>query len=197
MGELALRYPPGSLVVSTGREAGSETSGARFPHAIDRVGIRAKRLRTINGLVLWGARAGALARGVRPGFVWCGELKPAGYPASWLQRRYGLPYGLVTYGTELLLLDAKIRRSAFKRWTARELVRGCAVVVATPPFAWADPEPRARAIARSTTPVTESTRAVAETTSNTQILGGRAWRGPWAAASASAESPRSFCRRSS
>ena len=130
MGELALRYPPGSLVVSTGREAGSETSDARFPHAIDRVGIRATRLRTINGLVLWGARAGTLARGVRPGFVWCGELKPAGYPASWLQRRYGLPYGLVTYGTELLLLDAKIHRSAFKRWTARELVRRCAVVVA-------------------------------------------------------------------
>ena len=130
MGELALRYPPGSLVVSTGREAGSETSDARFPHAIDRVGIRATRLRTINGLVLWGARACTVARGVRPGFVWCGELKPAGYPASWLQRRYGLPYGLVTYGTELLLLDAKIRRSAFKRWTARELVRRCAVVVA-------------------------------------------------------------------
>jgi len=130
MGELALRYPPGSLVISTGRHDGSEASDPRFPQPIDHVRIRATRLRTINGLVLWTARASALVRRARPGFAWCAELKPAGYPARWLAARRALPYGLFVYGTELLLLDAKIRRSAFKRWTARHLLGGASVVVA-------------------------------------------------------------------
>ena len=110
MGELALRYPPHSLVVSTGRHAGSEASDSRFPQPIDHVGIRATRLRTLNGLALWTARASTLVRRARPGFVWCAELKPAGYPARWLRARYGLPYGVIVHGTELLLLQAKMRR---------------------------------------------------------------------------------------
>ena len=130
MGELAMRYPPQTLTVSTGRYADSAASDARFPQPIDRVGIRATRLRTINGLVLWTARAARLARRERFGFAWCGELKPAGYPAWWLARRHGIPYGVVVHGTELLLLDAKIRRSRFKRWTAGGLVSGATVLVA-------------------------------------------------------------------
>ncbi|HEY6808748.1 MAG TPA: glycosyltransferase family 4 protein [Gemmatimonadales bacterium] len=130
MGELALRYPPQSLVVSTGSYPESAESDARFPQRIDRVGIRATRLRTINGLLLWTWRAGALARTHRPGFAWCGELKPAGYPARWLARRHGVPYGVVVHGTELLLLDAKIRRSRFKRWTAGGLLAGATVIAA-------------------------------------------------------------------
>src|SRR3989454_867741 len=124
------RYPPQSLVVSTGRYAGSETSDPGFPQHIDRVGIRATRLRTLNGLALWTRRASDLARRLRPGFAWCGELKPAGDPARWTQARYGLPYGVILPRTGLLLLDAKRRRSAFKRWTARQLLCRCAGVVA-------------------------------------------------------------------
>ncbi|HYT72598.1 MAG TPA: glycosyltransferase family 4 protein [Gemmatimonadales bacterium] len=130
MGELALRYPPRSLIVSTGRHAGSATSDTRFPHEIDHVGIRATRLRTIHGLALWTGRASSLVRRGRPGFAWCAELKPAGYPACWLRARHGLPYGVFVYGTELLLLHAKVRRSAFKRWTGRQLLGGAGVVVA-------------------------------------------------------------------
>jgi phosphatidylinositol alpha-1,6-mannosyltransferase len=130
IGELALRYPAGSLVVSTGRHAGSADSDPRFPQPIDHAPIHAKRLRTLHGLVLWTARAARLARDRRPGFTWCAELKPAGYPARWLHARHGLPYGVMVYGTELLLLDAKMRRSRFKRWTARELLGRAAVVVA-------------------------------------------------------------------
>ncbi|MGH7530565.1 MAG: glycosyltransferase family 4 protein [Gemmatimonadales bacterium] len=130
MGELARRYPRGSLVVSTGAYADSAESDAQIPQPVDRTPIRATRLRTIHGLVLWTARAGALARRRRPGFVWCGELKPAGYPARWLRARYGIPYGVIVYGTELLLLDAKIRRSRFKRGTAASLLGHAAVVVA-------------------------------------------------------------------
>jgi phosphatidyl-myo-inositol dimannoside synthase len=130
MGELALRYPPRSLVVSTGAYAGSAESDAAVPQLVDRVGIRATRLRTVNGLMLWSARAAALARRHEFGFAWCGELKPAGYPAWWLSRRYGIPYGVVVHGTELLLLDHKIRASRFKRWTAGGLVAGAAVLAA-------------------------------------------------------------------
>ena len=122
MGELALRYPPQSLIVSTGREPDSAVSDARFPQPVDRAGIRGTRLRTLNGLALWTWRAGRLARAYAPGFTWCAELKPAGYPARWLAWRRGIPYGVVVHGTELLLLDAKIRRSRFKRWTG-ELAR--------------------------------------------------------------------------
>jgi len=130
MGELALRYPPHSLLVSTGRHEGSETSDPRFPQPIDHTPIRATRLRTLNGLALWTARASGLVRRTGPGFAWCAELKPAGYPARWLRVRHRLPYGVIVHGTELLLLQAKIGRSRFKRWTARALLGGAAVVVA-------------------------------------------------------------------
>jgi len=132
MGEMALRYPRNSLIVSTGAYPGAAASDARFPQVVDRIGIRATRLRTLQGLGAWTWRAGSLARRTRPppGFTWCGELKPAGYPARWLQLRHGVPYGVIAYGTELLLLNKKIDRSAFKRWTARQLLGHAAVVVA-------------------------------------------------------------------
>ena len=130
MGELALRYPRNSLVVSTGAYPGAAASDAQFPQIVDRIGVRATRLRTLQGLAAWTWRAGSLAHRTRARFTWCGELKPAGYPARWLRVRHGVPYGVIAYGTELLLLDAKLQRSAFKRWTARQLLGQAAVVVA-------------------------------------------------------------------
>jgi len=126
MGELALRYPAQSLVVSTGAYEGSAESDARFPQPIDRVRIRATRLRTIQGLAFWTWRARRLKQQWAPRFVWCAELKPAGYPAQYL----GLPYGVVLHGTELLLIDEKIRRSRFKRRTAGGILGKAAVLVA-------------------------------------------------------------------
>ena len=130
MGEVALRYPPRGLTISTGTWPGWEASDPRFPQTIDRVAIGARRLRTLNGLGVWTWRAGSVARRTRPGFVWCDEVKPAGYPAAWLHARRGLPFGVVAHGADLLLLEAKIRRSAFKRWTARRIFARCSVVVA-------------------------------------------------------------------
>ena len=130
MGELALRYPRNSLIVSTGAYENSAASDARFPQPIDRVRIRATRSRTVQGLALWTWRAGALAKRWRPGFTWCGELKPAGYPARWLTGRHGIPYGVIVYGTELLLIESKIRRSRFKRRTAGSMISKAAVIVA-------------------------------------------------------------------
>ena len=130
MGELALRYPPQSLVVSTGAYDASDASDRQFPQIIDRAGIRATRLRTINGLALWTMRAARLERRHHFDFAWCGELKPAAYPAWWLAKRHGVPYGVVVHGTELLLLGHKIGKSRFKRVTASALVMGATVLVA-------------------------------------------------------------------
>ncbi len=130
MGEMARRYPPYSLLVSTGKYTGSAESDADYMQGIDRVPVRAKRLRTVNGLVRWTMRAEALARRHRPRFTWCAELKPAAYPARWLHARHGIPYGIFTYGAELLLLDQKLRRSRFKHWTGRQLLEGASVFVA-------------------------------------------------------------------
>ena len=130
MGEMALRYPQRSLIVSTGFYEGGAASDARFPQLIDRIGVRATRLRTVQGLALWTWRASALVKTWRPGFTWCAELKPAGYPARWLAARRGIPYAVIVYGTELLLIEAKIRRSRFKQLTARSLLGNAAVIVA-------------------------------------------------------------------
>src|SRR5207249_39948 len=97
------------------REFTLERSAERT-EAVDRVALGAKRLRTLNGLGLWTWHAASLARRTRPAFVWCDEVKPAGYPATWLHARGGPPFGVIAHGADFLLLDAKIRRSVFKRW---------------------------------------------------------------------------------
>src|SRR2546430_853561 len=60
----------------------------------------------------------------------CAELKPAGYPARWLAVRRHVPYGIIVYGTELLLIQEKIARSRFKRRTAGSIIGNAAVIVA-------------------------------------------------------------------
>jgi phosphatidyl-myo-inositol dimannoside synthase len=130
MGELAKRYPPGTLVVSTGRYPGSAEADASLTNVVDRIAIPSRRLRTVQGLLVWSHRAAALARSLRPEFVWCGNFKPAGYPARWTRKRVGTPYGIVFYGTDLLLLQRQIQRSVTKRVSARELIGSAAGLVA-------------------------------------------------------------------
>jgi len=130
MGELARRYPAGALQVSTGSFPGGEQSDAGYPNQVDRIAIPSPRLRAAGSLVRWSRRAESLARAQRPEFVWCGNFKPAGYPAWWLGRRLGLPYGIFLYGTELLLLQSRLGRSAAKRVAARPLIERAAVLVA-------------------------------------------------------------------
>lgn len=130
MGEIAARYPSDGVVVSTGTWPGSEASDARFRQRIDRVHVGAKRLRTVNGLVRWTRRAESVARRTAPGFAWCDEVKPAGYAAAWLSARHHLPFGVLAHGADFLLLQAKMGRSVFKRWTAASILGRCAVVVA-------------------------------------------------------------------
>lgn len=130
MGELAKRYPAGTLVVSTGTKPDARAGDSALPNRVDRVRVPSRRLRTVQGLLTWTRRAGGLARDLEPEFVWCGNLKPAGYPAWWIRRRTGTPYGIFVYGTDLLLLQDRLRRLGPKRQAARALIGSARVVVA-------------------------------------------------------------------
>src|SRR3954466_16325672 len=129
-GELAKRYPQESLLVSTGSYERSAEFDAQLPNPVNRLGTRSGRLRTVQGLMLWSRQARQLARSFRPRFVWCGNLKPAGFPALWLNGREEIPYGIILYGSELLLLQQRIRTSPLKRAAARRILRGAEVLVA-------------------------------------------------------------------
>jgi phosphatidyl-myo-inositol dimannoside synthase len=128
MGELAQRYPAGTLLVSTGSHPGGEAVDASLPNRVDRIRVPSSRLRTIQGLLAWSQRARALAQSFRPRFVWCGNFKPAGYPALWLRRRERIPYGIFLYGSELLLLRNRVG-SWRKSVAAKAILRDASVLV--------------------------------------------------------------------
>ena len=128
--ELAKQYPAGTLLISTGSHPGSASVDSQLPNHVDRVRIRSTHLRTIQGLLVWSHRVRQLARRFNPGFVWCGNLKPAAFPALWLRRRESIPYGIMLYGSELLLLQHRIRTSARKRAAAKTVFRHAAVLMA-------------------------------------------------------------------
>ena len=130
MAELALRYPPGSLIVSTGQHPDAQDVDAGFPNPVDRLPISARRLRTIQGILMWSRRAAVLARSHRAEFIWCGNLKPAAYPAKWVMERAGVPYGILLHGGDLLILQHQVHQSAMKRRAARALLGSAAVLVA-------------------------------------------------------------------
>lgn len=130
MGELARHYPPQSLVVSTGQSEGSDDVDAELPNRVDRISVQARRLRTIQGLLLWSRHVSSLCRSLHPGFIWCGNIKPATYPANWARERTGVPYGIIVHGTDLLLLQHQAHQSALKRKVAQTLIHPASVIVA-------------------------------------------------------------------
>ena len=130
MAELAKRYPAGSLVVSTGQCGDSSDVDAGFPNRVDRLGIASRRLRTIQGILLWSRRVAVLARSTDAEFIWCGNIKPAAYPAKWTMERTGVPFGILLHGGDLLILQHQIHQSAVKRTTAAALLSSAAVLVA-------------------------------------------------------------------
>ena len=130
MGELAKRYPAGSLVVSTGTQPNSAVIDSVFPNRIDRLPVSSRRLRTIQGLTLWSRRVAGLARSVGAEYIWCGNVKPAAYPARWAAARLGIPYGIMVVGSDLLILQHQIKRSLLKRRAALALLGSASVLVA-------------------------------------------------------------------
>ena len=65
-GELARRYPAGTLLVSTGLVPGGAPGDADLPNPVDRVAIRSTRLRTVQGLLVWSHRLARLTRAFDP-----------------------------------------------------------------------------------------------------------------------------------
>lgn len=130
MGEIARHAESASLVVSTGRVAGSAAFDAACVSRIDRGAGDSNRLRSLFGLVRWSWRARALAAELRPEFVWAGNLKPAGHIARWLGANQRLPYGLIVHGLDLQRLAQQARSSRIKRRTARGLIGDAAGTVA-------------------------------------------------------------------
>jgi len=130
MAELAKRYPPGSLVVSTGQQPDAADFDETYPNRVDRLPVAARRLRTIQGILLWSRRAAVLARSTDAEFIWCGNIKPAAYPAKWTMERVGTPFGILLHGGDILILQHQVHQSAVKRRTARALLSSAAVLVA-------------------------------------------------------------------
>jgi len=130
MAEIAKRYPPGSLVVSTGLHPDAPDVDGAFPNRIDRLPLPAGRLRTIPGLLAWSRRAAMLTRSAQAEFIWCGNIKPAAYPAKWTMERLGTPFGILLHGGDLLILQHQVHQSVLKRRTARALLSSAAVLVA-------------------------------------------------------------------
>lgn len=127
--EMARCYPLGGMVISTGAWPGSPQADAEVPQRIDRLAIHSTRLKTLPGLLRWSHRAGELARELRPEFIWCGNIKPAGYPTRWLHARNGTPYGIILHGSDLLKLEQHIAGSSLRQATARAVLGAAAVCV--------------------------------------------------------------------
>ncbi len=130
MGELAKRYPQGSLVVSTGQHPDASDVDPTFPNRVDRLPLAARRLRSLQGLLFWSRRAAVLTRECGVEFIWCGNMKPAAYPAKWTMERLGTPFGVLLHGGDILILQHQVHQSLLKRRTARALLSSAAVLVA-------------------------------------------------------------------
>src|SRR5919197_4339416 len=100
--EVARRFPPGELIVSTPQDPDAAEVDAQFPGVVDRLPVSARRTKSLPGVLLWARRAASLARQHRVGFVYCGNVKPAGYPARWVFERTRTPYCIFFYGADLL-----------------------------------------------------------------------------------------------
>lgn len=129
-GELAKRYTPGELIVSTPQDPDSAEVDAHLAGMVDRLPISRRRTKTLPGMLLWARRAAGLAREHHVRFVYCGNLKPAGYPARWVYERTRTPYCVFLYGADLLSEQHKYHHSRLKRRATRAIVGGAAVLVA-------------------------------------------------------------------
>ncbi len=127
LSEIARHYPPDELLVSTGD---APHRNQAVEDGIDRLEVPSDRLRTLAGLRRWSSRVLALSDREATRFVWVGNLKPAGYPALWLRARRGIPYGVILYGLDLLLIERQTRRSPMKRAIARRLLGTASALVA-------------------------------------------------------------------
>jgi phosphatidylinositol alpha-1,6-mannosyltransferase len=124
------RRLPGEMIVSTPQDPDAAATDAPFQGAVHRLPVSRRVARTLPGVVLWSSRAMTLARRHRTRFVYCGNLKPAGYPTYWVHRRARIPYGILLCGGELLSEQIKYDHSPFKRRAGRAIFGGAAALIA-------------------------------------------------------------------
>jgi phosphatidylinositol alpha-1,6-mannosyltransferase len=129
-GEIARRFPPGELIVSTPQDPDAADVDAQFHGAVDRLPLERRHAKTLPGLLLWSRRAAKLARERDVRFVFCGNIKPAGYPTRWVYERTRIPYAVFLYGADLLSEQHKYHHSALKRRSGRAILGGAAALVA-------------------------------------------------------------------
>ena len=134
LAEMGRCYPPGGLVFSTGSWPDSAAADALNPQRVDRIPVPSIRLKTAYGLARWSQRAHTLVREIGAEFIWCANIKPAGYPGRWIHARTGIPYALMFHGSDLLKLEHHIRESGLRQITARALVGSAAVCVTNSRF---------------------------------------------------------------
>ena len=111
MAELARRYPPGQLVVSTGNLPGGAAVDAGMPNVVHRIPTPSRRLRTLIGRLQWGRQILRLDRQFSFRFTWCDNIRPSAYPANLLSRKRHVPYGVIVHGGDLFDLRRNYRRS--------------------------------------------------------------------------------------
>src|SRR5216117_823598 len=129
-GELTRRYPRGELIVSTPQDRDAAEVDAQFNGAVDRLPVGRRTTKTLPGLLLWSRRAASLARQRAVRFVYCGNVKPAGYPARWVYERTKAPYCIFLYGADLLSEQHKYHHSRLNRRSSRAILGGAAVYIA-------------------------------------------------------------------
>jgi phosphatidylinositol alpha-1,6-mannosyltransferase len=128
MSEVARRYPPEMLTVSTGQMPGSSEIDRAFPAIIDRLDLPSPRLRTLVGQITWARRALAINRATPLRFAWCDNIRPSAYPARVLRLLGGVPYGVIVHGSDLFDIRKNFRRSRYKRAVTRQLLGGAATI---------------------------------------------------------------------
>jgi len=128
--EIAQRFPPGEMIVSTPQDPDAAQADAPFAGAVDRLSVNRRIAKTLAGAIVWSRRAVTLARRHNTRFVYCANLKPAGYPAYWVHQRTRIPYGILLCGGDLLSEQIKYRHSSFKRRVGRTLLGNAAALIA-------------------------------------------------------------------
>ncbi len=131
MGEIARRYPPGELLVSTGQHRDSAEMDSHYgPAVIDRLPISTRALKNLAGLLFWSRRVASLARQHKPRFAWCDSVRPSAYTAKWAHERVGTKYGVLVHGGDILKELHAIHHSAWARRTLKALFGSAVAVVA-------------------------------------------------------------------
>ena len=116
--------------MSTGQHPGSAEVDRVLPNRVDRLEVPVAGCARCRGCCCWSHRAATLAGSVQPSSSGAAISSRPAIPPLDPEAAWSTPYGIVLYGTDLLLLRHRIRHSALKRAGARTLIGSASVLVA-------------------------------------------------------------------